>query len=84
MLTSLGVGFVATEDKKYRLIYDEQQYPVGVAYRKTKTKWAPFLWFIPEPTYEGGVFLWSYTGEITVEKHFQRIADYYLDKALGR
>lgn len=84
MLTSLGLGFVATEDKKYRLIYDEQQYPIGVAYRKTKNKWAPFMWFIREPTYGEGTFLWSLTGEIAVEKHFERIANYYLDKALGR
>lgn len=84
MLTSLGIGFVQTEDKKYRLIYDEQQYPVGVAYRKSKTKWVPFIWFIREPTYGEGTFLWSLTGEIAVERHFQRIADYYLDRALRR
>jgi hypothetical protein len=42
------------------------------------------LWFVREPTYRGGDFLWTLTGEIAVERHFERIANYYMDKALER
>jgi hypothetical protein len=83
MLTSLGLGFVQADDPKYRFIYNEEQRPVGVA-RKVRSTWSPFIWFIPEPTYEGGNFLWTYTGELTVAGHFDRISGYYIDRALAR
>jgi hypothetical protein len=83
MLTSIGIGFVPTEDKKYRLIYDEQQYPIGVAAKKGKG-WTPFMWFIEEPTYEGGNFLWSYTGELVVNANWKQTLDFYLTKAIEK
>lgn len=81
MFTSLGIGFVRTENPRYRYIWAGQSRPIGVA-RRFRRSWRPFLWFIPEPSYEGGNFLWTLTGELAVERHFDRIASFYIDRAL--
>ena len=83
MFSSLGIGFVDAIDKKFKYIYGDELRPVGVQ-RKRGEKWYPYLWFIREPTYSGGDFLWTLTGEIAVNRHFERIANYYMDKALER
>jgi hypothetical protein len=81
MFTNLGIGFVETTNKTFKYIYGDELRPIGVQ-RKRGQKWYPYLWFIREPTYDGGNFLWTFTGEITVNRHFERIANYYMDRAL--
>lgn len=82
MFTSLGIGFVQTDNPKYRYIWAGGDRPVGVA-RKKRNSWNPYLWFVPEPTYSGGNVDWTGTAEAVVESEWERIVTYYLDRALA-